>query len=142
MNEKYSYFYNIAKLASTTAWNKKGLYNIDGRWLFCQFLHESEHFTSELAINYYNIGGLSQTEENDAPQPDGNGYYMKFNSYEDYADYFGRYLGYYVENGIDNATTLEEYIVALHDGGYFGDSLENYLSDCQDLYNEYFGGVE
>lgn len=132
------YFYNLAKVASTTAWNKKGLYNIDGRWIYCQWQHESENFQSDLAKSNHNLGGVTQEEPNDTPQPDGNFYYMNFDSFEDYADYFGRYLGYYVENGIDQATTLRQYITALKDGKYFGDDLETYLADCEAIYNENF----
>ena len=139
MTENEQYFYSMAKVASKSSWDNKGLYNIDGRWIFCQWFHETGGFTSELSDKYHNLGGLTQEEQNSTPQPDGNGYYMQFNSYEAYADYFGRYLGYYIGNEVDRSTNLQEYITALYDGGYFGDSLDNYLSDCQGIYNKYFG---
>ncbi|HWR41833.1 hypothetical protein [Sporomusa sp.] len=63
---------------------------------------------------------------------------MQFDSYEDYAEYFGKYLKYYEENGIYNSTCIDDYIVALKNGGYFGDSLENYLASVKQIYAENF----
>ena len=131
-----NYFYELAKRAAQVA-AERGL-TLDPRFIYCQWSHETGDFSSELANEYYNLGGLTQIQKNDAPQPDGSCYYMQFGSYEDYADYFGKYLTYYEENGIYEADTLEKYITALKNGGYFGDSLENYLIDCQKIYEEDF----
>lgn len=139
MNE---YFYGIAERAVASAVDY-GITNINPRWLYCQFAHESAEFTSQLTIENHNIGGLTQETPNDSPQPDGNYWYCCFDSFEDYGDYFGHYLRYFKDSGVDYATTLEEYIVALKNspsGAYFGDSLENYLSNCQRIFEENFGG--
>lgn len=136
------YFYGLAQRASQAAADK-GVTNIDPRWIYSQWIHESDNFTSALAIDNHNLGGVTQSEPNDTPQPDGGNYYINFASYEDYADYFGHYLYGFIDGGVDKATTLEEYITALKNspsGEYFGDSLENYLSDTQRIYNENFGG--
>ena len=135
MNE---YFYGLAQQAANAS-ARKGLDNIDPRWIYVQWEHETGGFTSDLQASNHNLGGLTQSEPNDTPQPDGNCYYMNFDTFEGYADYFGRYLRYYKENGIAEAQTLTDYIIALKSGGYFGDSLENYLSDCQQIYTENFG---
>jgi hypothetical protein len=60
-------------------------------------------------------------------------YYMNFDTFEEYAEYFGHYLGYYKEDGIHEATTLYEYVEALQHGGYFGDSLDNYFNGCNNV---------
>lgn len=127
--ELNTYFYEVAKQAAAAAAEKD--LTIDPKWIYSQWNHETGAFTSELQASNHNLGGLCQSEPNDTPQPDGNCYYMNFDTFEDYATYFGHYLGYYVENGIDSATTLYDYLVALKNGGYFGDSLDNYYNDCQ-----------
>lgn len=136
------YFYGLAEVAVDSAVSK-GIANIDPRWIYSQWVHESQEFSSRLAIKNHNLGGLTQEEPNDSPQPDGNCYYIIFDSFESYADYFGRYLRYFKDSGVDYATTLEEYIVALKNspsGAYFGDDLDDYLSDCQRIFEENFGG--
>lgn len=134
------YFVELAKRAAAAAAENE-MPNIDWRWIYSQWVHESDNFTSTLAIDNHNLGGVTQAEPNDTPQPDGSCYYINFASYEDYADYFGRYLRGFIDGGVDDATTLAEYITALKNspsGEYFGDSLENYLSDCERIYNENF----
>lgn len=133
MNE---YFYALAERATAAA-AEYGL-NIDPRWIYAQWYHETGGFTSDMCVDYHNLGGLTQASPNDTPQPDGDYYYMQFESFEDYADYFGRYLRYYKDNGIAEAQSLDEYIVALKDGGYFGDSLDNYLSSTKSIFEETF----
>jgi hypothetical protein len=141
MENVNKYFYGIAQIAAQSAAENKGLTNIRPEFLYCQFYHETGGFTSELQASNHNLGGLTQAEPNDSKQPDGNCYYMNFDSFEDYGIYFGKYLGGFVDGGIDQATTLEEYVTALKNspsGAYFGDSLENYLNGCQAVWNECF----
>jgi hypothetical protein len=138
------YFYDLAQQAVESA-KIKDINNIDQRWIYSQWVHESDNFTSALAIDNHNLGGVTQSEPNDTPQPDGSCYYINFTTYEDYATYFGKYLHGFIDSEVDQATTLEEYITALKNspsGEYFGDSLENYLTDCKRIYNENFGGNE
>ena len=137
------YFYKLAKRSAQAAADK-GVLNVDPRWIYAQWIHESNDFTSALAVDNHNLGGVTQSEPNDTPQPDGGNYYINFASYEDYADYFGHYLHGFIDGGVDRAQTLEQYITALKNspsGEYFGDSLENYVTDCQRIYNENFGGM-
>lgn len=115
--------------------------NISGlpaEWIYSQFAHDTGNFTSDLCTQYNNLGGLTQTEPNDLPQPDGNCYYMQFNSPEAYADYFGRYLRLYEEDGIYDAATIPEYAAALQRGGYFGASLSEYVEGMEYAYKEAF----
>lgn len=138
--DKYSV---LAQLAANVAAEKKGLTNIDWRWLMCQWTHETQYFTNWGATVGNNFGGLKQFKpqpewfDGDATSSEGDPYQV-FESPEAYADYFGRYLGYYVENGIDQVTTLEEYVTALKEGGYFGDKLETYVNRCNEIYAECF----
>ena len=65
---------------------------------------------------------------------------MQFDSYESYAEYFGKYLRLYDENGIYQSENLADYVAALKDGGYFGDTLANYLAGTHAIYVAEFGG--
>ena len=111
---------------------------IDYKILYSQWSHETNGFTSDLCVEYNNLGGVTQTSVNNTPQPDGTCYYMQFESVEEYAEYFGRYLRLYEENGIYDASSIEDYAAALKDGGYFGDTLENYVAGMTAAYNDAF----
>lgn len=127
------YFYNLAVRAAELAGEP-----IIPEWIYCQWYHETGGFDSELANEYHNLGGLTQEEPNNTPQPDGGNYYIQFGSYEDYAEYFGKYLRYYAEDGLYDSTCIDDYIRALKHGGYFGDTLENYLSSVKSIYENEF----
>ena len=138
MDERY---WELAQRAADRA-AEYGLSNIRPEWIYAQFAHETGNYTSELCRDYNNLGGLTQVESNDTPQPDGSCYYMQFESPERYADYFGAYLRYYISDGIDGAQTLDEYVRALKRGGYFGDTVENYLAGTYAVLREEFPGIE
>ncbi len=130
-------FFRLAQVAAGVAGEP-----IRPEWVYCQWCHESAGFTSALAAANHNLSGLCQTEPNDTPQPDGDQYYMNFPTFEDFASYFGKYLGYYREDGIYDARTVDDYVTALKHGGYFGDSLENYLASVKRFMEEYFPGID
>jgi len=124
-----------------------GLTNINAGWLVAQWKHESAGWSSQLFRENCNSGGLTQEESNgeENHQPDGNYYYKIFASYEDYADYFGRYLRYFTDSNIQDAKTLDEYLEALKNspsGAYFGDTLENYKAGCHMRLVELYGKDE
>lgn len=129
------YYWNLANVSAEIS-------GLNARFIYSQWVHESAYFSSDLAIEYNNLGGLTQEAPNDTPQPDGLNYYMQFATPEDYADYFGRYLKLYAEDGIYDANDIPGYAAALKHGGYFGDTLENYISGMTSAYNEAFGGNE
>ena len=111
---------------------------LNAEFIYSQWVHETNGFASDLCVQYNNLGGVTQTSVNNTPQPDGQYYYMQFESVEEYAEYFGRYLRLYEENGIYDATDIESYAAALKDGGYFGDTLENYVAGMTRAYNDAF----
>ena len=95
-------------------------------WIYSQWVHESTNITenspdyglpfrSALAVEQNNFGGLTQEEENNTPQPDGAYFYMKFESPEAYAEYFGEYIKKYFPQA-SKATTLWEYVYLLKYG--------------------------
>lgn len=96
--------------------------------IYAQIAHETGGGTSDLAVNYNNYAGLTQTQSNGLHQPDGSNYYMEFGSPEEFADYFAGYLNLYDEDGLFDATNYQEYAAALKHGGYYGDSVENYAN--------------
>lgn len=127
------YFYELAKISAEIAGPP-----IKAEWIYSQWSHETAGFTSELCNDYHNLGGLCQATPNDTPQPDGDLFYMKFKNFIDYAEYFGKYLKLYAEDGIYESETLDDYVAALKRGGYFGDTLENYLAGCHAVYDKLF----
>lgn len=130
------YFFSIAQQTSQVAGPP-----IKPEWVYSQFAHETGGFTSALQASNHNLGGLCQTQANDSPQPDGDEYYMEFATFEDYAQYFGHYITLYADNGIMNSQTVDDYITALKNGGYFGDDLDTYLSDVKAIMVDNFPGV-
>lgn len=115
------YFYKLAEISA-----KMVGHNVQPIYIYAQWAHETANFTSDLCVKHYNLGGITQTVPNHLPQPDGELFYAEFNSYEEFAYYFGKYLRFYAPD-IYKVNSLKSYISVLKDGGYFGDSYENYL---------------
>ena len=115
-----------------------GISGIPAEILYSQWSHETAGFTSELCQQYNNLAGVTQTQGNDLPQPDGSFFYMKFDTLDDWARYFGKFIRLFA--GAAEATTIEEYATALKNEGYFGDTLENYIDGMSAAYQEAFGG--
>ncbi|MDR3561264.1 MAG: hypothetical protein P4N59_07490 [Negativicutes bacterium] len=132
MNE---HFWEMAQTAARVAGPP-----IKPEWIYSQWYHETGGFTS-LDSEYHNYGGLCQKRPNSTPQPDGDEYYIQFTDDDAYSNYFGHYIDLYVDNGILNSQTVDDYITALHDGGYFTDSLEAYLADVKGIMADNFPGV-
>lgn len=105
-------------------------FTVDSTWIYAQMAHETNGFRSELCVCYHNLGGVTQLEPNFLVQPDGSNYYMSFDSVDEFAHYFSRYLALYVVDGLDDVDSIESYLSALKSGGYYGDSFENYLEGC------------
>ena len=123
-------YYHLAQRVS----DKTG---IPADWVWAQWAHETQGFSSRLTKENNNFGGVTQAEPNgeENKQPDGNMYYKSFASPEDYADYFANYIQLYKKNGVMDAKTMEEYAYALKKGGYYGDSYENYISGMKGILN-------
>ena len=99
--------------------------NIDPAILYGQWYHETKGFTSDLAVNDNNIGGLTQTEARAGyHQPDGSLYYMSFGSYKEFADYYKRVWGPYIKG----SKSAEEFTRRLKNEGYYGDTYERYTA--------------
>lgn len=109
-----------------------GNINVPGDIIYAQWQHESADFTSALSA-YKNYAGVTQTEENDLPQPDGGNYYMKFGSDEEFADYMSWYYKQY--DGLEGSQSVEGFLTALKNGGYFGDSYDNYYQGVTGFMN-------
>lgn len=121
-------------------------------WIYAQWVHESTNITegdpdygqpfkSPLAKAANNFGGVCQKEETPYPQPDGDEYYMVFETVEAYATYFGGYIRYFDVDGVYNSQNVTDYITALHHGGYFTDDPDAYVSDVVRILGEEFPGV-
>lgn len=129
------YFYKLAQRAADIS-------ALPAEWIYCQWVHETAGFTSDLCLNYHNLGGITTDNPNEVElelgQPDGSLWYKVFSSYEHYAEYFGKYLKLYEEDGIYEATDIQSYAEALKNGGYFGDTVENYVEGMTSAYEDAF----
>lgn len=98
--------------------------DVDPALIYGQWYHETGGFTSDLAREDYNFGGLTTTTDRgpEYKQPDGSLWYMSFDSVRDYADYYKRVWG----NDIRGSRSVEEYAQRLKSEGYYGDSYEHY----------------
>ncbi|MGP1470058.1 MAG: glucosaminidase domain-containing protein [Schwartzia sp. (in: firmicutes)] len=129
----YSAFNGTATEMSITAWNEAqrigAEYDVNPALIYGQWYHETEGFTSDLARSSYNLGGLTQVEPNgeENKQPDGGNYYMEFSSLREYADYFARVWGPYIQGIKDSA----EYASRLKEEGYYGDYLSVYQAGIE-----------
>ena len=101
---------------------------IPATFIYAQMAHETGGFKSELALKHNNFGGVTQVAPNGLDQPDGSNYYMDFGSPDEFAEYYGNYLSKYAEDGIYEATTIDQYANTLKRGGYYGDTVENYAA--------------
>ena len=117
---------DMAKEAWSEAQRIAKYLNIDPTIIYGQWYHESGGFSSKLAMENCNLGGLTQTTPNGEAnkQPDGGNYYMVFKSIHDYAEYFKRIWG----PDIKGVSSVEQYASNLKREGYYGDSYENYVS--------------
>lgn len=114
-------YFELAQHAADVANADLGTNNIDPHWIYAQWQHESANFTSRMATENNNFGGVTQVEPNgeENRMTNSNLYAMMFDSPEDYADYFGHYLAKYAENGIGEVSNVDEYLASLQNGGYF-----------------------
>ena len=98
-------------------------------WIWAQLALESGHFTSSLAVEDHNYGGIkaSPGAKIAGISPEGD-YYRHFDSDEEYAQYAASNYNAYAEDGIYRAKNIQEFAAALKHGGYFGSSLESYTS--------------
>lgn len=114
-------YFELAQHAADVANADLGTNNIDPHWIYAQWQLESANFTSRMATENNNFGGVTQVEPNgeENRMTNSNLYAMMFDSPDDYADYFGHYLAKYAKNGIGSASNVDEYLAALQNGGYF-----------------------
>ena len=126
--------------------------DIDAKIILSQWIHESNNFTNWGATVANNYAGIKQFRDQpewftgDAESPEGDNYQV-FNSPEEFAVYFGRYLRMYREDGIYDDLSIEGYARALRHGGYYGDmpgmneeeSIQNYINGLKSAYREAFG---
>lgn len=116
-------YFELAQHAAEVANADLGTNNIDPHYIYAQWQHESGNFTSRMATENNNFAGVTQVEPNgeENKMTNSNLYAMMFDTPEDFADYFGHYIAKYAENGIGEASNIDEYLAALQNGGYFTD---------------------
>lgn len=102
---------------------------LPAEYVYRQWAHESAYFSSQLARENNNFGGLTQTEWNgdDNLQPDGNNYYREFRNFHEYAEAYVRdFINLY--EGQENVHDLASFAHYLKDNGYYGADEADYLA--------------
>lgn len=117
------YFYELAKISANKA-AEHGIV-VDPAWIYAQWHIETGGFTSDLQASHHNLGGISSS----------SGDWMYFKDFPEFADYFGRYLSYYSEDGMSGASSLYDYAAALHTGGYFTADIGSYYNSLLTIVN-------
>ena len=103
--------------------------SIPPEWIWAQLALESGHFSSALAVEDHNYGGIKAYNGAKIAgiSPEGD-YYRHFDSDEEYAQFAASNYDAYAPDGIYNGKTVQEFAAALKHGGYFGSSLESYTA--------------
>lgn len=104
---------------------------IDAKLVFAQWYHESGGFSSQLARENYNFGGMTQNEPTGDPkdkQPDGGNYYMHFGNEEEWAEYYAYYCNKCNEPSLSGSTDVTDFATRLKKNGYFGASIDEYVN--------------
>ena len=105
---------------------------IPAEYVYRQWAHESGNFTSRLARENNNFGGLTQSTPNgeENKQPDGGNYYRMYNNMHEYAEsYVKDFINRY--DGKENVKTMEDFVNFLHSNGYFTADPRDYLASMQ-----------
>jgi len=104
---------------------------IDAKLIFAQWYHESGGYSSQLATENYNFGGMTQNEPTGDPkdkQPDGGNYYMHFGNEEEWAEYYAYYCNKCNEPSLSGSTDVTDFATRLKKNGYFGASIDEYVN--------------
>lgn len=102
--------------------------HVSPKLVFEQFQHETGNFTNRGARELHNFAGINV--------PGGNGQdYRKFASDDAMAKYLGHLYSSSRYAGLSQAQTIEQFAEVLHRGGYFTDSLANYVGGMQRFAN-------
>lgn len=111
--------------------------NVPPAVIYAQLYHESAGFTSQLARENFNLAGLTQTTPNgeENKQPDGGNYYKKYNSVQEFADDYVKFIKQNDASAM-GAQTPAQYSTALKENRYFTANLDEYIQGVQSAYND------
>ena len=107
---------------------------LPAEFVYRQWAHESAYFSSQLARENNNFGGLTQEEWNgdDNLQPDGNNYYREFRNFHEYAEaYVKDFINLY--EGQENVRDLASFAHYLKLNGYYGADERDYLAAMENV---------
>lgn len=108
--------------------------NVDPKLIYGQWYHESSGFSSQLAVENYNFGGMTQSSPTGDPndkQPDGDNWYMHFGNPEEWAEYYSWYLNQCNSPSLSGSKDVSDFAQRLKQNGYYGASVEEYINGIQ-----------
>ncbi|MBR1646009.1 MAG: glucosaminidase domain-containing protein, partial [Selenomonadaceae bacterium] len=129
--DRQNHIWQMAQYASRRA-KEKYNYDIPPELIYKQWAHESgaNFDDNKILADVHNFGGLTQTEPNDLPQPEGGNFYRKFANDEEYAyAYIDDFIKHYPE--INGVKSEREFAEVLKSYGYYGDTVENYTAGME-----------
>ena len=104
--------------------------------IYAQWSHETGGFSHLAAPN--NVAGLTQSEPNGYPQPDGANYYIAFSSPDAFADKYAWWIDEPQFKGVD---TAEGFSSALRSIKYYTDDPAKYTAGIKRHLGAYSGGT-
>ena len=125
------------KMWALAAW-AEGKTNIDKKLIYAQWYHESGGFTSDLAVEDYNFGGMTQDEPSTSSmkQPDGGNYYKHFDSEEEWAEYYAWYCNRCDDPPLGGSKDVDDFAQRLKHNGYFGAPVSEYANGMKNALSE------
>ncbi len=105
-------------------------------WIFAQWAHETDNFTSNVFRKYHNLAGIRV-----------GGQYQNFSSMDESADRYAQVLSLPRYASARGAHSASDFAYALKMGGYYEDKYANYIRGMQRFLpasggNTYVGGVQ
>lgn len=141
---------DIAKEAVTAAEKVESLSGIPADIIYAHWCHESGNFSSRLAREDFNLGGLTTTQDQGYPEnKHGNVWFKHYNSVPEYADHFyNGFLNLYrkPENGgweLEKIKDTETYTRMLYANKYCPDgTTEAQYKSCIDAHRGKYADVK
>ena len=116
---------------SKTAASNTGL---DWQNIFAQWYHETAGFTSDVLGQYNNAAGMFKDDLSD---------YITFPNLDSFVDQYSHLIKLYANDGVTGGLSSDDFAQALKNGGYYGDTVQNYqngMKNALNVLNNYIGG--
>lgn len=123
---------SLAQQAAALAQQVSAQTGIPASLIWAQWAHETGGFTSRVATQLNNLGGINV--------PGGSGQdYRSFSSLGSFANYYAHLMESSRYSGVEMSRTAGQFASRLKMGGYYADTLSNYTRGIQRYQSQYPG---